>query len=346
MKLTPPYLLFAGDVSDQIGAKSAYAIAYWRPELCVGQLRLPGCKADTGLKDMSIKDAAVAGAKTMIVGTVNVGGTLPEHWYPSIVEALDAGMDVACGLHARLSDIPEIVAAAKRNGRQLHDVRHQKITLPCGTGEKRTGKRLLTVGTDCSVGKMFTALSIHREMVNRGMNADFRATGQTGIMVAGSGICVDAVISDFTSGAAEYVSPANDADHWDIIEGQGSLFHPSASGVTMGLVHGAQADALVLCHEPTRRCMRGLPKQSLPDIRDCLDLHVKAAQLTNPAAHCIGLSINTAAMTEPQALAYLSELEQQFELPVVDPIRTGVGRLVDCLSAEETISHQSMAAEG
>lgn len=326
-----PCLLFIGDVADQIAAKTAYAIAYWRPERCVGQLRLPGCRANIGIKDLSIQEAVAAGARTMIIGTVNVGGTMPEHWHPTILAALEAGMDVACGLHARLTDIPAVVATAERLGRRLFDVRHPTRTFACGTGVKRPGMRLLTVGTDCSSGKMFTALSIHKEMRARGMNADFRATGQTGILVSGSGVCVDAVVSDFTSGAAEWLAPANDPDHWDVIEGQGSLFHPSASGVTLGLIHGSQPDVLVLCHEPTRTRMRGLPQQPLPNIRECLELNLMVARLTNPRVRCVGLSVNTSAMTEAAGAEYLRGLENEFDLPCVDPVRTGVSRIVDAL---------------
>lgn len=326
-----PCVLFIGDVADQIGAKTAYAIAYWRPERCVGQIRLAGCRADLGLKDLTIEEAVAAGARTLIVGTVNVGGTLPEHWHATILAALAAGLDVACGLHARLTEIPAVRAAAERHGRRLFDVRHQARTFGCGTGEKRSGKRLLTVGTDCSSGKMFTALWIHKEMRARGLRADFRATGQTGILVSGSGICVDAVISDFTSGATEWLSPANEPDHWDIIEGQGSLFHPSASGVTLGLIHGAQPDAIVMCHVPTRTRMRGLPQQPLPRLRECLELNLATARLTNPGVRCVGFSVNTSAMTSEATTAYLREVEREFELPCVDPVKMGVARIVDAL---------------
>jgi uncharacterized NAD-dependent epimerase/dehydratase family protein len=326
-----PCLLFIGDVADQIGAKTACAIAHWWPDRCVGQLRLKGCRADLGVRDLTVREAVAAGANTMIIGTVNVGGNLPEHWHATILEALEVGMDVACGLHARLSEIPAVAAAAQRLGRQLFDVRYQPRTFGCGTGVKRSGKRLLAVGTDCSSGKMYTALSIHKAMVARGIKADFRATGQTGILIAGSGICVDAVVSDFVSGAAEHLTPANDPDHWDVIEGQGSLFHPSASGVTLGLTHGSQPDALVLCHEPTRTRMRGLPNQPLPGLRECLELNLMTARLTNKNVRCVGVSINTSGLTEEASSDYLRRTEQELGVPCVDPIRTGVSRILDYL---------------
>ena len=190
---------------------------------------------------------------------------------------------------------------------------------------RRPGKRMLAVGTDCSVGKMYTALAIDAEMRQRGVDCDFRATGQTGIFIAGSGVSVDAVVSDFISGATEWLGPANDAGHWDLAEG----FHPSYAGVTMGLVHGAQPDALVLCHEPTRTHMRGLPHQALPDIGACIDGHLAAARLTNPGAECVGIAVNSSAMDSNGARADLmQQLSDRFEIPALDPVRDGVGPIV------------------
>src|SRR5205823_8653748 len=138
--------------------------------------------------------------------------------------------------------------------------------------------------------------ALEKEMRARGLNADFRATGQTGIFIAGDGVSIDAVVSDFVSGAVEFLTPAHGPDHWDLIEGQGSLFHASYAGVTLALIHGAQPDALVMCHEPTRKHMRGLPQYPLPDLKLCVERNVEAAQLTNPAACCFGVSVNTAGL--------------------------------------------------
>jgi uncharacterized NAD-dependent epimerase/dehydratase family protein len=327
-----PYLMFLGDVPDQLGAKTAQGIVDWRPEWCVGQLRLDGCVADLGIEDVSITEAVEKGAKTLIIGIVNSGGFLPEHWVSVIVTAMEAGMDVASGLHIRLESVPEIRAAAERNERSLFDVRHPTHTIATGKGTPRSGKRLLAVGTDCSVGKMYTALAIEKEMRNRGMNADFRATGQTGIFIAGTGISIDAVVADFISGAVEELSPENDADHWDIIEGQGSLFHPSFAGVSLGLLHGAQADALVLCHEPTRTYMRGLPHQPLPEIRDCMELNLTTARLTNKNAKFVGASINTSGLPKSDVDSYLKKMEDELGLPCTDPFRNGAANIVDNLT--------------
>jgi uncharacterized NAD-dependent epimerase/dehydratase family protein len=332
VSLRTPYLLFIGDAPDQLAAKTAAGIAFWRPEISLGQFRLPGCNADLGIPDMTIEEAAAAGVKTVIVGTTNRGGVLGEGWEGILVRAMQLGMDLASGLHHRLSDIPALRDAAAQYGRQIADVRHPTREFAVGNGIKRPGKRLLTVGTDCSIGKMFTALALEKEMKARGFKADFRATGQTGIFIAGDGVSIDAVVSDFVSGSVEWLCPANDEDHWDLVEGQGSLFHASYAGVTLGLIHGAQPDALVVCHEPTRPHMRGLPSYKLPDLRLCIDRNVEAAQLTNPAVRCVGVSVNTSAMDAGAARDYLRRTEEELGLPVVDPVRAGVGAIVDRLA--------------
>ena len=325
MDIAKPYLLFLGDVQDQLAAKTAMGVVDWRPEWCVGQLRLPGCKADTGLPDMSAAEAVAKGARTMVVGVANAGGVLPEHWVAEIVDGprgrprrRDRAFTSGCG------SIPAIAEAAAKHGRKLHDVRFSDISFATGKGTKRQGLRLLTVGTDCSVGKKYTALAIDREMHKRGLSSDFRATGQTGVLISGRGVALDAVVADFISGAAEWISPENAPDHWDIVEGQGSLFHPSFAGVTLGLLHGAQPDCFVVCHEPTRATMRGV-KHPLPSIQQVIDRTILEGALTNPKITCIGIAINTEHLSEEVALTYLKETGEAHGLPCVDPIRTGVG---------------------
>ena len=258
---------------------------------------------------------------------------MPDHWIKEIVAALDAGMDVATGLHKRLSATPEIAEAAERNGRTLHDVRFSEQVFATGKGTKRPGLRLLAVGTDCSVGKKYTALALDQEMRDRGMKSEFCATGQTGIFISSRGVSIDAVVADFISGAAEWLTPANDPDAWQVVEGQGSLFHPSFAGVTLGLLHGAQPDAFVVCHEPTRTNMRGV-EAPLPTIQQVIDLVTLQGQLTNPDIRCIGLCINTSALGEDEAKDYLAKLEAEYGLPAVDPIRTGAGPIVDELQKQ------------
>ena len=326
-----PYLLFLGDAPDQLAAKVAQGIRDWRPDDCVGQYRMDGCNADVKIDDVSIEDAVKSGAKTLVIGVANRGGVISAEWVKALKEALAAGLDIASGLHNQLSDEPELVAAAKEHGRSLHDVRIPPVQYPIASGKKRTGKRLLAVGTDCSVGKMYTALAFDKEMKARGMKSSFRATGQTGILITGDGVPLDAVVADFMAGAVEYLTPDNDPDHWDIIEGQGSLLHASYSGVTMALVHGGQPDALVLCHEPTRAHMRGLPDYKVPALGDIRDLALKLAQWVNPECKVVGVCVNTVAMSEDEAKAYLDKVAAETGLPTVDPFRHGVGPIVDKL---------------
>ncbi len=331
MKISKPYLLFLGDAADQLAAKTAKGIKDWRPENCVGQYRLDGCNADVGLPDMSIAAAREAGAATLVAGVANRGGLISENWIAAMSEALEAGLDLAAGLHNKLGDVPELRDTAERLGRSIFDVRHPSETYPVGTGVKRTGKRLLPVGTDCSCGKMYTALAVDKEMRARGMKATFRATGQTGILITGEGVSVDAVVADFISGAIEVIAPDNDPDHWDVVEGQGSLFHASYAGVSTGLLHGAQADALILCHEPTRTHMRGLAHFKLPGLEECMEANLKVASLTNPDVRFVGVSVDTSRLEEDEALSFLEETGARLGLPAVDPVRTGVGPIVERL---------------
>jgi uncharacterized NAD-dependent epimerase/dehydratase family protein len=331
MEIAKPYLLFFGDAPDDLAAKTSIGVFEWCPDDCVGQIRLPGCVPRVDLPELDIADAVARGARTVLVGVVNRGGVISDSWAATLVEALENGMDLASGLHTRLSSVPAIVEAAKKHGRQLHDVRHFDGNLPIGTGNPRSGRRLLTVGTDCSVGKMYTALAIHRELLKQGVRSDFKATGQTGIFIAGNGISVDAVVADFISGAIEELCPSQPDDHWDLVEGQGSLFHPSYAGVSLGLLHGAQPDSLVLCHEPTRTHMRGLPNQSLPSLRECMDANLAAAKIVRDDARFVGIAVNTRALDAQAANACLSRIEDELGLPCVDPVRTGVERIVEGL---------------
>lgn len=329
----PPYLLYLGSPADELAIKTARGLAHWRPQWCLGQFRGAACAFTLGLPDMDFAQARAAGANSMVVGTANAGGVMAAQTVADIIAALDAGLNVVSGLHQKLRDDARIVAAAARNGRTLFDARSPDRVLAVGNGRKRAGLRLLTVGTDCSVGKMYTTLALERSMRARGMRADFRATGQTGILVAGRGIPVDAVVADFISGAVEAISPPREDDGWDLIEGQGSLFHPSYAGVSLGLLHGAQADALVLCHEPTRTHMRGLPHYPLPTLEACIEANLAAARLTNPQVRLIGVALNTAAMPRDAGGAACAEISQRLGMPCEDPVRGGVEHLVDELSA-------------
>lgn len=327
-----PYLLFLGDAPDQLAAKVAQGIKDWRPEYAVGQFRMDGCKADMGLPDLTIAEAKAKGVKTLVIGVANRGGIISPAWKKVLVEALEEGLDLASGLHNLLRDEEDLAAVAKATGRTLHDVRVPSVQYPIANGKKRSGKRMLAVGTDCSIGKMYTALCVEKEMRARGLKATFRATGQTGILITGDGVPLDAVIADFMAGSIEYLTPDNDADHWDLIEGQGSLYHVSYSGVTLALVHGGQPDALIVCHEPTRAHMRGLPEYKLPTLEQVRDTALTLARVGNPACVVAGYSINTQHMPEAEAKAYLADVEARLGLPATDPFRFGAGKLVDALA--------------
>jgi uncharacterized NAD-dependent epimerase/dehydratase family protein len=328
-----PYLLFLGDAPDQLAAKVAQGIRDWRPDNAVGQFRMEGCKASVGLPDMDLAEAKAAGAKTLVIGVANRGGVISQAWKKVLIAALEEGFDLASGLHNLLRDEEDLAAVARATGRALHDVRVPDVKYPIANGVPRKGKRCLAVGTDCSVGKMYTSLAMDLEMKKRGLNSSFRATGQTGILITGNGVPLDAVVADFMAGSVEWLTPDNDDDHWDMIEGQGSLFHVSYSGVTMALIHGGAPGALILSHEPTRPHMRGLPGYRMPSLEALRDMALPIARIANPKAQVVGISVNTAAMSEDEALSYLESVEKRMGLPTADPFRQGAERLCDALEA-------------
>lgn len=325
ISLEAPYLIYLGDVPSFLHAKTGAGIVHWRPDRCAGQMRFPDCVVDLGLPDMSLQDAQDAGVKTVIFGVAPMGGRIPETWVPQLVELAAAGLNIAAGLHTKLAEIPELVAAAAAGGAKLIDVRIPPKHLPVGDGRPRTGKRVLMVGTDCAVGKKFSALALHRELERREIKATFRATGQTGIMIAGEGIPIDSVVADFISGAAETLSPDNDEDHWDVIEGQGSLLNPSYSAVSLGLMHGSQPDAIILCHDAERlETDEAIGDYPIPELDEVIDDALRMARRTQPKCFCAGVSVNTSKMTDFERDNYLSKLQGDLGLPCVDPIAIGM----------------------
>lgn len=331
MKITPPYLLFTGDATDPLSIKMARSAADWCPEHCVGEFALPGCTVTTGLPQMDIHQAAAKGTKSFVLGFANSGGTLNPAWIPGILLALEQGMDIISGLHDKLTDIDVIRIKAQELGRQLIDIRHPTTRFKTGVAAPRSGKRLLTVGTDCSVGKMYTSLSLVAEMKKRHMDVSFQATGQCGILISGDGVAIDCVVADFISGAAESLSPDASELHWDVIEGQGSLSHPAFAGVSLGLLHGSQPDALVICHALGRTHMRGLPHQPFPSVADTINKNLDAARLTNAEAYIAGIAVNTSAVSESEALEICLALSDEFSVPCVDPLRHGTGPIIEGL---------------
>jgi uncharacterized NAD-dependent epimerase/dehydratase family protein len=338
-----PFLLYLGHSADSIGIKTSRGLATFRPEDCVGEFRYDDCPLTLGLPRMNMSQAAAAGARTLVLGLASAGGRLGADLVADAAAALECGMNVAAGLHERLRNEPRLVALAEKRGLQLFDVRDPPPNLVVGTGYPRSGHRLLTVGTDCSVGKMYATLALTRGLRDRGLAADFRATGQTGILIAGRGVPVDAVVADFISGAIEQLAPARDDDGWDVIEGQGSLSHPSFAGVSTGLLHGAQPEAIVLCHEPGRAHMRGIPGRALPELAECLDMNLRVARLTSPDVRAVGICLNTSALDRQAAQRLCGRIEDQLGLPCTDPMAFGVEAIIDellCLapSARSTIA--------
>lgn len=335
LTLPQPYLLFLGDTTEAGYAKTAFGLADWAADRCVGEWSVPGCTVSTSLPRLSPANARAAGARSLVIGVANQGGVIGDTWVAVLVEAMEAGLDIVSGLHTRLTSVPALVEAARRTGRRLIDVRTPPPTIPIGNGRKRSGKRLLTVGTDCALGKKYTALALHRAFRERGIDADFRATGQTGIMIAGGGVPMDAVVSDFEAGAAEMLSPDAPDDHWDLIEGQGSIFNPAYAAVSLGLLHGSQPDVFVVCHDPTRKVILGMENFALPSIEEVIDLTVRLGSRTNPAIRCGGVSLNTSSFDADGAEALMAAERNRLGLPVADPIRGGPGfaALVDAILA-------------
>ena len=335
LSLPGPYLLFLGDTVEPGYAKTAYGLRDWAGDRCVGEWALPGGSVSTGLQSLSPRTAAERGARSLLIGVATPGGLIPDHWLPTLFDALDAGLDLIAGMHVKLNDLPPLVTRAARLGRRLIDVRTPPADIPVASGRKRSGKRLLTVGTDCALGKKYTALAIARGLRARGIDATFRASGQTGIMISGRGIPIDAVVSDFVSGAAEMLSPDAAPDHWDVIEGQGSLFHPSYAPVSLGLLHGSQPDVFIVCHQPGRAAILGMPKMALPPIERVIAQTIALGQLTNPAIRCAGVSLNTAHLDAAEAAREFAAVSDRLDLAAADPLRGGPAfeRLLDsCLA--------------
>lgn len=334
-ELPRPYLLFLGEDADFAYAKTALGLRDWAPEACMGELTCAGSASSIGLPALSPREAHDRGARSVVIGVANIGGKLKDSWFAPLLASIEAGLDIISGMHGRLSNTVSLAAAAQKHGTRLIDIRVPPDGLPTGNGNKRSGRRLLTVGTDCALGKKYTALTLSREFRKRGVPTDFRATGQTGILISGSGIPIDAVVADFVAGAAETLSPAAAAGHWDVIEGQGSLFHPAYAGVSLGLLHGSQPDVIVLCHQVGRDRILGLEQFPTPSVTEAIAANLLFARRTNPKVRCGGIALNTAGLPEEAARQTLADYRRRHGMPAADPIRGGseLDELVDsCLA--------------
>jgi uncharacterized NAD-dependent epimerase/dehydratase family protein len=333
--LPHPYLLFLGDTTEPGYAKTAFGLRDWAAERCAGEWSCAGATVTTGLPRLTPKEARARGARSLLIGVANAGGVISENWIPALLDALESGLDIISGMHTKLNDTPQLKSMAERRGRRLIDVRTPPRNIPIASGLKRSGKRLLTVGTDCALGKKYSALALARAFGQRGLDADFRATGQTGIMISGGGIPMDSVVADFAAGAAEMLTPDAAPLHWDVIEGQGSLFHPAYAGVSLSLLHGSQPDVIVVCHRPGREQVLGHSSYSLPSIGETIELNLYLGRRTNAKIRCAGISLDTSQFGAETAHRLLAEQSAQYGLPAADPIRGGIAfeRLIDaCLT--------------
>lgn len=303
MNIPTPYLVFLGDASDYKQAKVAHGVIEWRPELCVGQCSLPGCAVDLGLPVMTPAEAAEKGVKTLLIGISPYSTSLPDSYRALIIDAMYAGLNIASPLHEKLD--ASLEQTAETYDVEIFNFRHRSVDYPKGNGNKRAGKRLLTVGTDCACGKKYTALSIDRALRNQGCKSTFRATGQTGFLISQSGINNDTIQADFLSGAAEWLTPTNDPDHWDVVEGQGALSHPSFGAGSLSLIYGTQPDLIVMCCEPGRATQRGV-SYAPQTPQDEADTVLRMAKRTNPNARIAAFSLFTrdASVTDIERTVY------------------------------------------
>lgn len=314
-----PYIVFTGNAQDYKQAKVACGVVEWRPEFCVGQYSseqfLNGLKFSELTQFDSLLKAKNAGAKTLLIGYSPYERDLPDNLVSVVNSALSLGLNVACGLHSKLEGDKRFVKPS--GDAKIYDFRHREQIYPKGSGELRTGFRLLTVGTDCAVGKKFTALSIAKALDQCYTPNTFRSTGQTGFLISESGINNDTIEADFLSGAAEWLSPSNDPWHWDIIEGQGALSHPSFCGGSMSLIYGSQPDIIVMCHDLYRDKQRGVNRQ-IPKLSNEIELVLTAARLIKPSVKLGAISLFGPSIPSDQECS-CDEMSRWYGVPVFNP---------------------------
>jgi uncharacterized NAD-dependent epimerase/dehydratase family protein len=283
----------------------------------------------------SLSDALSHEPTSLLLGVATAGGWMPDHWRAWVIEAIESGLEVANGLHRFLRDDKELVKLARQKRAALWDVRDPPSDIPLFTGRSISIPRRVvhTVGTDAAVGKMTASLELAAAGHAAGSNTQFVATGQTGILIAGGGIAVDRVVSDFVAGAAErLVCETHPSSDVVIVEGQGSLWHPAFSAVTLGLLHGSAPHALVLCHQAGRDAIEEPPYTRLPTLREAIEGYERSAAVVRPArVACIAL--NCAGLDEHEARAYVREVEGETGLPAADVLAGGAPKLWDAVAA-------------
>ncbi len=347
MTTTPSFLAIAEGMFGVITAKTAVSAIRYFPERVVGVL-------DSTARGRTVQEALGFGGaipvvrtfeeglalkpEAVLVGIAPRGGRLPDEWRGWLETAIDRGLEIWSGLHTHLSEDPDLAARARKRGVRIFDLRKPPEHLPVSNGRARNVDALvvLAVGSDCNSGKMTAMIELERGLKASGVRGRFVATGQTGILLAGSGIAVDAVLGDFIGGATEQlvVEAARDADVV-LVEGQGSLIHPGYSGVTLGLIHGGCPAAMILCHQPSRRLVGEYHGASawlpIPPLADLVRLHEDSAALVNPS-RVIGIALMTYDLPEAAARDAVRRAEAETGLPVTDPVRFGVGPLLEAVT--------------
>ncbi|MEA2622813.1 MAG: hypothetical protein QOH61_1723 [Chloroflexota bacterium] len=341
------YAILAEGQFGQLGSKTAMGVIRYGRDAVVAVL--DSTQAGRNVRDwmgdsydipvVATLDEALEHRPTaLLLGIAPQGGKIPPAWRRTILGAIDAGLDVVSGLHEFLGDDAEFSAAAAARGVELIDHRRPPARQEVSAGRSHApGKQvILTVGTDCAIGKMSVALELRRAAVNAGLPAVFVATGQTGIMIEGWGVAVDRLVSDFTQGTVEWlVEEAERQGDWIFVEGQGSIDHPAYSSVTLGLIHGATPHGMVLVHEPTRtehHGWEGKPGGGLHPLPEMIRLHEQVAALVAPS-RVVGVALNTTQLPESEARAEIARVAAETGLPVDDPVRFGAERLLDGIRA-------------
>jgi uncharacterized NAD-dependent epimerase/dehydratase family protein len=339
------YLIVADGEFGPMTSKTANAIVRYQPDRVVAVMdrRLAGRTVQDVLGFggaipvvASVREGFARGANSVLIGIAPVGGRLPDEWRAWLAEALEAGCDLVSGLHTFLADDPVLAAKAKARGRRILDLRRPPADLPIAAGRVKEldAYVVLTVGTDCNVGKMTAQLQIVGELNRRGVRTRFVATGQTGIMLEGWGIAVDAVIADFIAGAAERITleGAVEADVV-LVEGQGSINHPGYSGVTLGLLHGSCPDGLLLCHQASREYIGDYREEAwlrIPPLAEYVRIYEAIGSMVHPT-RVLGICLNTFDLSEADARRACEAAARETGLPATDPVRFDPSPLVDAV---------------
>lgn len=351
-------LILAHDKFSPISGKTGVCLIRYRRQDIVGVVDRSRAGQDAGEVLLegrglpifrSVADAAHLHPDTLFIGIAPVGGQLPEDWRPDLRIALERRMTVVSGLHTFLADDPELGMLARRTGAQLVDVRRPPAQQRIASGDARfiDGISVLTVGTDCSIGKMTAAVELHREALRRGLPSGFVATGQTGMMVGcDEGVAIDAVVGDFMAGETErmVLDTSRKGKRLIWVEGQGTTAHPAYSGVTVALLHGASPDYLVLCHDATRRERKGFPGFPLVPLREEISVNEALLKWTT-GGKVVGVALMTLGLSEQEAKDAIARTELETGLPTTDVVRFGAGKLVDTvLQASQNLTRKATPA--